>query len=58
MGLGNGVLLPFILSSHLKSLGLDENETVIVHRAFAIISTLAPIITGLIADKIGNFKVF
>ncbi|ODN01877.1 Major facilitator superfamily domain-containing protein 6-B [Orchesella cincta] len=50
------VLYPF-LTLHMDALGLDEWEIGINQATAPIVAILGPPVAGLIADKIGNFKV-
>lgn len=51
------VLYPF-LTLHMDALGLDEWEIGVNQASVPIVAILGPPISGVIADKIGNFKVF
>jgi hypothetical protein len=51
-----GVLMPF-MTIHMKSLGITVGETAIVNGIVPPFTILAPSIMGMIADKLGNFKV-
>ena len=53
---GIGVLLPN-MTIHMKSLGISVEETAIIYGVFPIFSIFAPYAMGIIADKLGNFKV-
>ncbi|XP_046451303.1 uncharacterized protein LOC124199517 isoform X3 [Daphnia pulex] len=53
---GYGVLLPYA-AIHMKSLGISVEETGAIYTVSAVFGVLTPICTGMIADKIGNFKV-
>ncbi|KAI9562762.1 hypothetical protein GHT06_010216 [Daphnia sinensis] len=53
---GYGVLLPFF-AIHMKSLGISVEETGAIYGVSCIISVLTPLCTGMMADKLGNFKV-
>lgn len=50
------VLYPF-LALHMQSLGLNEQEIGVIHAFVPLVAILGPPISGVIADKIGNFKV-
>lgn len=50
------MLLPF-LAVHMKSLGITVEETGIIMGTSSVVGVLTPFIVGLIADKLGNFKV-
>ncbi|XP_057367450.1 uncharacterized protein LOC130688483 [Daphnia carinata] len=52
---GYGVLLPFF-SIHMKSLGISVEETGAIYAVSSIIGVLTPLCTGMMADKLGNFK--
>ncbi|KAK4025501.1 hypothetical protein OUZ56_014565 [Daphnia magna] len=53
---GYGVLLPFF-AIHMKSLGISVEETGAIYGVSSVIGVLTPLCTGMIADKLGNFKV-
>lgn len=53
---GIGVLLPY-MTIHMKSLGISVAETAVIYGVFPLFSILAPYTMGMIADKLGNFKV-
>ena len=53
---GWGVLGPFV-AIHMKSLGISVEETGIIYGISSVVSVLTPVGLGLIADKLGNFKV-
>ena len=53
---GWGVLGPFV-AIHMKSLGISVEETGIIYGIASVVSVLAPVDLGLIAYKLGNFKV-
>ena len=53
---GWGVLSPFV-AIHMKSLGISVEETGIIYGISSVVSVLTPVGLGLIADKLGNFKV-
>ncbi|KAK5639361.1 hypothetical protein RI129_011853 [Pyrocoelia pectoralis] len=50
------ILYPY-LTIHMRELGINVEETAIMSAVIPVISILMPPISGLIADKIGNFKV-
>ncbi len=50
------MLLPFA-AIHMKSLGISVEETGAIYSITAVLGVLTPISTGMIADKLGNFKV-
>ncbi|EFX61912.1 hypothetical protein DAPPUDRAFT_302678 [Daphnia pulex] len=52
---GYGVLLPYA-AIHMKSLGISVEETGAIYSVNAVLSVLIPICSGMIADKLGNFK--
>jgi hypothetical protein len=41
----------------MNSLGITVEETGAIYTVSAVFGVLTPICTGMIADKIGNFKV-
>ena len=45
------------MAIHMKSLGITVTETAVIYGIYPIFSILAPCIVGVIADKLGNFKV-
>ena len=53
---GIGSLFSFI-TIHMKSLGMTVEETGIINGVSSTTAIFAPFLLGLIADKIGNFKV-
>jgi MFS family permease len=53
---GIGVLLPY-MTIHMKSLGITVEEIGIIYGIVPFAAILAPSAMGMIADKIGNFKV-
>jgi hypothetical protein len=53
---GYGVLFPYA-AIHMKSLGISVEETGAIYSVNAVLSVLIPICSGMIADKLGNFKV-
>ncbi|KAK4871463.1 hypothetical protein RN001_015587 [Aquatica leii] len=50
------ILYPY-LTIHMRELGINVEETAIMSAVIPVISILMPPIAGLIADKIGNFKI-
>ena len=50
------MLLPYA-AIHMKSLGISVEETGAIYGISAVLGVLTPICTGMIADKLGNFKV-
>ena len=54
--IGIGSLFSFI-TIHMKSLGMTVEETGIINGVSSTTAIFAPFLLGLIADKIGNFKV-
>lgn len=50
-------MFPF-LTLQARSLGITEKELGIVYAFTPVIAIIGPPLTGMIADKIGNFKVF
>ncbi len=46
------------MTIHMKSLGISVEETAIIYGVFPLFSILAPYTMGIIADKLGNFKVY
>lgn len=53
---GYGVLFPFI-PIHMKSLGMSLEEIGAVYATSSVCAILAPFFAGIVADKLGNFKV-
>ena len=45
------------MAIHMKSLGITVAETAVIYGIYPIFSILAPFVTGIVADKLGNFKV-
>ena len=52
-----GWVIMFYLPVHMQSLGLTLTETSIIGGIVPIINIVTPYLVGLVADKIGNFKV-
>ncbi|XP_014276523.1 uncharacterized protein [Halyomorpha halys] len=50
------VLYPY-LTIHMRELGINVEETAIMSAVTPIVSIIMPPIAGLVADRIGNFKV-
>lgn len=50
------IVYPY-LTIHMRELGINVEETAIMSAITPVVSILMPPIAGLIADKIGNFKV-
>lgn len=50
-------MFPF-LTLQARSLGINEQELGIVYGVIPVIAILGPPLTGIVADKIGNFKYF
>jgi fucose permease len=53
---GYGVLFPYI-AIHMKSLGISVKETGVIYSVCALLGVFIPICVGIVADKLGNFKV-
>lgn len=45
------------LTIHMRELGINVEETAIMSAVTPIVTILMPPVAGLVADKIGNFKV-
>lgn len=45
------------MTIHMKSLGISVSETAVIYGVFPPFAILAPSTMGMIADKLGNFKV-
>lgn len=45
------------MTIHMKSLGISVEETAIIYGVSPLFAILAPYAMGMIADKLGNFKV-
>ncbi|XP_076031168.1 major facilitator superfamily domain-containing protein 6-like [Oratosquilla oratoria] len=54
---GSMTLFPFI-TLHMRSLGITEEELAIIYAFNPVIALIGPPLTGMLADRIGNFKVF
>ena len=50
------VLYPY-LTIHMRELGINVEETAIMSSVTPVVGILMPPLAGLLADKIGNFKV-
>lgn len=50
------VLYPY-LTIHMRELGINVEETAIMSAVSPVISIFMPPLAGMIADKIGNFRV-
>ena len=46
------------MTIHMKSLGLTVKEIAIIYGVAPPLFALSPFAMGIIADKLGNFKVF
>ncbi|XP_057367697.1 uncharacterized protein LOC130688704 isoform X2 [Daphnia carinata] len=53
---GIGVLFPFV-TIHMKSLGMTVEETGAIFGVSSVAAILTPFLVGLLADRIGNFKI-
>lgn len=49
------VLYPY-LSLHMVELGLSMEQVTYINLLLALVEVITPILTGLVADKIGNFR--
>ena len=49
------VLYPY-LSLHMVELGLSMEQVTYINLLLAMVEVITPIVTGLVADKIGNFR--
>ena len=49
------VLYPY-LSLHMVELGLSMEQVTYINLLLAMVEVITPILTGLVADKIGNFR--
>ena len=56
MTIGTGVLMPF-MTIHMKSLGITVEETALINGIVPPFAILSPSAMGMIADRLGNFKV-
>lgn len=50
------VLYPY-LTIHMRELGINVEETAIMSALTPVVAILMPPIAGVVADRIGNFKV-
>jgi len=50
------VLYPYI-TIHMRELGINVEETAIMSAVTPVIAIVMPPLAGMVADKIGNFKV-
>ena len=50
------VLYPF-LNLHMKSLGISVQETAVINAVIPILFIFTPPLAGLLADRVGNFRV-
>lgn len=50
------VLYPY-LTIHMRELGINVEETAIMSAVTPVVAILMPPLAGMIADKIGNFRV-
>jgi MFS family permease len=50
------VLYPY-LTIHMREMGLNEEETAIMSSVTPIVAVVMPPIAGMVADRIGNFRV-
>ncbi|XP_065345528.1 uncharacterized protein LOC135943061 [Cloeon dipterum] len=50
------VLYPY-LTIHMRELGIDVEETAVMNAVTPVISIIMPPLAGLVADRIGNFRV-
>lgn len=50
------VLYPY-LTIHMRELGINVEETAIMSAVTPVVSIVMPPLAGMLADKIGNFKV-
>lgn len=50
------MLYPY-LTIHMRELGINVEETAIMSAVIPVVAIIMPPIAGMIADKIGNFKV-
>ncbi|XP_076033207.1 major facilitator superfamily domain-containing protein 6-like [Oratosquilla oratoria] len=54
---GSMTLFPFI-TIHMRSLGITESELAIISALQPIVALVGPSLAGMLADRIGNFKIF
>jgi len=50
------VLYPY-LTIHMKELGISVEETAIMSAVIPIVAIVMPPVAGMVADRIGNFRV-
>ena len=50
------VLYPY-LTIHMRELGINVEETAIMSAVTPLVAIIMPPVAGMIADRIGNFKV-
>lgn len=50
------MLYPY-LTIHMRELGINVEETAIMSAVTPVISIVMPPLAGMLADKIGNYKV-
>jgi MFS family permease len=50
------VLYPY-LTIHMRELGINVEETAIMSAVTPVVSIVMPPIAGMVADRIGNFRV-
>lgn len=50
------VLYPY-LTIHMRELGINVEETAIMSAVTPVVSIVMPPLAGMLADKIGNFRV-
>ena len=50
------MLYPY-LTIHMKELGISVEETAIMSAVLPIVAVVMPPVAGMVADRIGNFRV-
>jgi MFS family permease len=45
------------LTIHMRELGLNEEETAIMSSVTPVVAVVMPPLAGMVADRIGNFRV-
>jgi MFS family permease len=50
------VLYPY-LTIHMRELGINVEETAIMSAVIPVVAIVMPPIAGMVADRIGNFRV-
>jgi MFS family permease len=50
------VLYPY-LTIHMRELGINVEETAIMSAVIPVVAIIMPPIAGMVADRIGNFRV-